>query len=85
MIHRPPDARPGGQPHVRKTFPFRSLPEGPLTATSGSSWIRRQWSDYVSLNDLYRLGAAGQIIELRQAENDPNGHWCCNPLKRPTS
>ena len=30
-------------------------PEGPLTATSGSSWIRRQWSDDVSLNDRYRL------------------------------
>ncbi len=24
-------------------------------ATSGSSWIRRQWSDDVSLNDRYRL------------------------------
>ncbi len=24
-----------------------------------------------SLNDRFRLGAAGQIIELRQAENDP--------------
>ncbi len=41
------------------------------TTRSGSSWIRRQWSDDVSLNDRYRLQAAVQIIELRQAENDP--------------
>ncbi len=64
MIHRPPDARPGGQPHVRKTFPFRSLPEGPLSATSGSSWIRRQWSDDVSLNDLYRLELPFSYLQI---------------------
>ena len=28
-----------------------------------------------SLNDRSRLGAAGQIIELRQAENDPKQTW----------
>ncbi len=50
---------------------FPDIHERPLSATSGSSWIGRQWSDDVSLNDRYRLGAAGQIIELRQAENDP--------------
>ncbi len=31
-----------------------------LRATSGSSWIRRQWSDDVSLDDRYRLRAALQ-------------------------
>ncbi len=50
---------------------FPDIQEGPLSAKSGSSWIRRQCSDDVSLNDRYRLGAAGQVIELRQAENDP--------------
>ncbi len=34
-----------------------------LSATSGSSWIRRQWSDDVSLNDRFRLGAALQLVE----------------------
>ncbi len=46
---------------------IRDRPEGPLSAKSGSSWIRRQWSDDVSLNDRYRLEAAVQIIELRPA------------------
>ncbi len=49
----------------------KGRPEGPLSAKSGRSWIRRQWSDDVSLNDLFRLEAASQMIELRQAENDP--------------
>ncbi len=50
---------------------FPDIRERLLSATSRRSWIRRQWSDDVSLNDRFRLGAAGQIIELRQAENDP--------------
>jgi len=37
---------------------FRDIRERLLSATSGSSWIRRQWSDDISLNDRYRLQAA---------------------------
>ncbi len=55
----------------RGSGPNVDIHEWLLSATSGSSWIRRQWSDDVSLNDRYRLEAASQIIELRQAENDP--------------
>ncbi len=39
------------------------LYQGLLAATNGSSWIRRHWSDDVSLNDRYRLVAAGQMLE----------------------
>ncbi len=38
----------------------KGRPERPLSATSGGSWIRRQWNDDVSLNDRYRLEAACQ-------------------------
>ncbi len=46
-------------------------PDRLVIGESGRSWIRRQCSEDVSLNDRYRLGAAGQVKVFRQAENDP--------------
>ncbi len=49
---------------IRATFgSIPDIHERLLTATSGSSWIRRQWSNDVSLNDRYRLEAAIHLIE----------------------
>ncbi len=42
---------------------FPDIHERLLTAKSGSSWIRRQRSDDVPLNDRYRLLAALQLFE----------------------
>ncbi len=42
-----------------------------LSATSGRSWIRRQWSDDVSLNDRYRLQAAIRQSDVRPSTIDP--------------
>ncbi len=51
---------------------FPDIHERPLTATSGSSWIRRQWSDDVSLNDRFRLQAAVRQSDVRPATIDPD-------------
>ena len=45
--------------------------ERPLVGESRHSSKEFICSVRPSLNDRFRLGAAGQIIELRQAENDP--------------
>ncbi len=40
---------------------------------SGPSQMTCRQRDVAHLNGRFRLGAAGQMIELRQAENDPIG------------
>ncbi len=47
-------------------------PDRPLLGESRHSSKEFICSVRPSLNDRYRLGAAGQIIELRQGENDPD-------------
>ncbi len=56
---------------IHRSAANREFVECPLSAVSSRSQIRRHTVLHQNSYDRFRLEAAGQIIELRQAENDP--------------
>ncbi len=64
--------RPGRMSALGRFLPVAILsPELPLLGESRHSSKEFICSVRPSLNDRFRLGAAGQIMKLRPAENDP--------------